>query len=326
MQNERREFLKRTTWAALGVGLLGWTACSNSGTSEGAKGNESSSEPVVEAATTLFPISLAQWSLHKALQSGEMDPLDFAARAKTEFGISGVEYVTQFFQTRGRDEPYLREMKRRADDHGVQSLVIMVDGEGPLAHPDNNLRQEAIKNHYQWVEAAHLLGCHSIRVNLDGEGSPQDMAGAALDGLATLSDFAKDLQINIIVENHGGNSSNAKWLAGIIGQVKMPNCGTLPDFGNFCIRKENDQCVEAYDRYQGMQELLPFAKAVSAKAYDFDEAGKETTIDFKRMMQMVKDSGYRGHIGVEYEGSRLSEPEGIKATKRLLERVIAEIG
>ena len=201
----------------------------------------------------------------------------------------------------------------------------MEDDAGPLAAPDNNIRNEAIKKHYQWVEAAQMLGCHSIRVNLEGRGSADDLAGPAVDGLASLASFAKDYQITVIVENHGGPSSNAQWLAKVIGQVRMPNCGTLPDIGNFCILKKDEDCIEAYDRYRGMQELLPFAKALSAKSYDFDDAGQETSIDFRRMMELVKAGGYRGYVGVEYEGDRLSEPEGVRATKRLLEKVIAEL-
>ncbi|MEL6638440.1 MAG: TIM barrel protein [Bacteroidota bacterium] len=321
MQKDRRQFLKQTAWTALGIGTLGLTACTDRSTTSKTspvKASPPSSDP-------LFQISLAQWSLHRAFKAGTIDNLDFALTARQDFGITAVEYVSKLFKTRARDQPYLRELKKRADDNGVQSLLIMVDDEGPLAEPDNNIRNEAIKKHYQWVEAAQMLGCHSIRVNLEGRGSADDLAGPAVDGLASLASFAKDYQINVIVENHGGPSSNAQWLAKVIGQVRMPNCGTLPDFGNFCILKKDEDCIEAYDRYRGMQELLPFAKALSAKSYDFDEAGQETSIDFRRMMELVKAGGYRGYVGVEYEGDRLSEPEGVRATKRLLEKVIAEL-
>ncbi len=326
MQNERRQFLKHSAWTALGLGFLGLQACGgdSGATNQPAKATDAP-EAKASVSETLFQISLAQWSLHRAFEAGTIDNLDFAPTAKKDFGISAVEHVNKFFKTRARDKPYLRELKKRADDNGVRSLLIMVDGEGPLAEPDNNIRNKAIQSHYQWVEAAQFLGCHSIRVNLEGKGNANDLAGPAIDGLASLANFAKDFNINVVVENHGGPSSNAAWLAKIIGQVRMPNCGTLPDFGNFCITKEDDKCIEEYDRYQGMQELLPFAKAVSAKSYDFDAAGNETKIDFKRMMEMVKASGYQGYIGVEYEGNRLSETEGVRATKKLLEKVIAEL-
>ncbi len=326
MQNDRRQFLKQGALTTLGLGLLGLQACSPNASSKEAEQNKTTPPPVEKASSALFQVSLAQWSLHRMIRSGELDTIGFAAKAKNDFGINAVEYVSQFFTKRGRDKPFIREMKKRADDNGVKSLLIMVDGMGPLAHPDNNLRQEAIQQHYQWVEMAHTLGCHSIRVNLEGEGSAEDMGHAGLDGLVTLSEFAKDFDVNVIVENHGGNSSNAQWLTDVIGRTRMPNCGTLPDFGNFCIKKKDNNCVEEYDKYKGVKELLPFAKAVSAKSYDFDAQGNETTIDFERMMQMVKDSAYRGYVGVEYEGNRLSETEGIKATKKLLDRVIGAMG
>lgn len=325
MNHNRRKFLKNGGMTALGLSLVGFHACQQTSTPKEGETSSPKIDATVASPTALFEISLAQWSLHRALQSGKINTIDFASIAKNDYGIGAVEYVNQFFAKRARDKPFLREMKKRAEDNGVKNLLIMVDGEGPLAHPDNNIRQEAIKNHYQWVEAAHLLGCHSIRVNCAGEGSAEDMGHAGLDGLATLSDFAKDFNINIIVENHGGNSSNGKWLADVVSRVRMPNCGTLPDFGNFCVQKKKDDCVESYDKYTGVKELLPYAKAVSAKSYDFDEQGNETTIDYQRMMQMVKDSGYKGYIGIEYEGNRLSEEEGIKATKTLLERVFKNL-
>lgn len=331
MDKKRRTFIKQGGLAALGFGMLGLNACSNNDAGNGpAETGEQSNTKAApktepEAPKGLFQISLAQWSLHRAFRSEALDPIDFAATAKNDFGVDAIEYVNQFFLKRGRDKPFLKELKKRADDNGVKSLLIMVDQMGPLAHPDNDIRQKAIQLHYQWVEAAYLLGCHSVRVNLEGEGTPEDMGHAGLDGLATLADFAKDFNINIIVENHGGNSSNARWLTDVIGRVNMANCGTLPDFGNFCIQKKNDVCVQEYDKYKGMKEMLPYAKAVSAKAFDFDAEGNETTIDFKRMMQMVKDAGYSGYVGIEYEGNTLSEAEGIKATKKLLERVIGEL-
>ena len=326
MQNDRRQFLKQGALTTLGLGLLGLQACSPNASSNETEQSKTTPPPVEKASSALFQVSLAQWSLHRMIRSGKLDTIGFAAKAKNDFGINAVEYVSQFFTKRGRDKPFIREMKKRADDNGVKSLLIMVDGMGPLAHPDNNLRQEAIQQHYQWVEMAHTLGCHSIRVNLEGEGSAEDMGHAGLDGLVTLSEFAKDFDVNVIVENHGGNSSNAQWLTDVISRTRMPNCGTLPDFGNFCIKKKDNNCVEEYDKYKGVKELLPFAKAVSAKSYDFDEQGNETTIDFERMMQMVKESNYRGYVGVEYEGNRLSETEGIKATKKLLDRVIGAMG
>ncbi|MDR8392521.1 sugar phosphate isomerase/epimerase [Aliifodinibius sp. S!AR15-10] len=263
-----------------------------------------------------FDISLAQWSLHKALFGGELDNLDFAATAKNEFGISAVEYVNQFFKDKAEDTSYLKQMKQRADDNGVRSVLIMCDGEGALGDPDSGERQQAVENHYKWVTAAKYLGCHSIRVNAQSRGSWDEQMSRAADGLRSLTEFAAQHDINVIVENHGGLSSNAEWLVGVMKQVDHPRCGTLPDFGNFNI-SEN----ESYDRYKGTRLLMPYAKGVSAKSYNFDSSGNETTIDFEKMLSIVEEAGYTGYVGVEYEGSELSEYEGIKATKALLEKV-----
>ncbi len=265
-----------------------------------------------------FDISLAQWSLHRALFDGKIDHLEFPETAKNEFGITAVEYVNQFFADKAEDTSYLDEMNSRCSDLGVNQLLIMVDGEGNLAAKDDQERIEAIENHYKWVEAAEYLGCHSIRVNLFGNGTAKEQKTAAVDSLGRLAEFAKDYDINVTVENHGGYSSDGQWLVDVMKQVNMDNCGTLPDFGNFCVIKEDGECVEKYDRYQGVEELIPFAKGVSAKSYAFDENGLETTIDFTRMLNIIHEAGYTGHIGVEYEGDKHSEYEGIRATKELL--------
>lgn len=289
------------------------------------------SSPLLSACTKAmktsdFKISLAQWSLHKKLFAGEMDNLDFAKVAKNDFGISAVEYVSQFFKDKAKDTGYINQMKQIAADHGVKSLLIMVDGEGHLGDSDTAKRNQAVENHYQWIEAAKQLGCHSIRVNAAGEGTAEEVQQNAIEGLRSLSTFAKDLDINVIVENHGGYSSNGQWLNKVISSVDMNNCGTLPDFGNFCItRDENWNCLEEYDRYQGMKDIMPFAKGVSAKSHDFDEQGNEIHSDFTKMLKIVKIAGFKGYIGVEYEGEKLSEYEGIKATKALLEKTIASL-
>ena len=277
-----------------------------------------------------FEISLAQWSLHRSLYSGELDHLDFAKISKENFGIDAIEYVNSFFFEKAEDKSYLREMKNRADDYGVKSLLIMCDNEGSLGDPDNQKRQKAVENHYKWHEAAKYLGCHSIRVNayliesLHGlevgdytkTGSYENQVSLAADGLRKLTEFGANLGINTIVENHGGLSSDGAWLASVMKAVDHPMCGTLPDFGNF--RIEGDRW---YDRYKGVKELMPFAKAVSAKSHDFDSNGNETQTDFFRMMDIVIDAGYSGYVGIEYEGSGMDEMSGIKATKDLLERV-----
>lgn len=295
---ERRTFL-----LAAGAGVTGWTL------SSATVGAHDDKQPA-------FKISLAEWSLHKTIFDGKLDNRDFAKTAKQEFGIDAIEYVNQFFKDKAKDAGYLQELKSRAGDLGVKTLLIMIDGEGELGDPDEAKRTKAVENHYKWVEAAKALGCHSIRVNAGSRGTYEEQQKLAADGLRRLSEFGKTHGLNVIVENHGGLSSNGAWLAGVIKAVGMPNCGTLPDFGNFRVSKD-----EEYDRYKGVTELMPFAKAVSAKSHDFDADGNETHTDFYRMMKIVLDAGYRGYCGIEYEGGTLSEPEGIRATKKLLERV-----
>lgn len=292
-------------------------------TTKSAKDSTADTTSVAAAVTNdlFFKISLAEWSLHRTLFDKKMDNLDFPVKAKNDFGISAVEYVNQFFKDKAKDSAYLAELKKRCDDNGVTSVLIMCDGEGAMADIDPKKRKEAVENHYKWVEAAKYLGCHSIRVNCYGEGTEEEVAKAGMDGLHALSEFASQSNINVIVENHGGFSSNGAWLSKVIAGVNLPNCGTLPDFGNFCLKRDKDACVDNYDRYKGVTEMMPFAKGVSAKSYDFDENGSCLETDYAKMLPIVKAAGYTGHIGIEYEGSKLSEEDGIRATKKLLERL-----
>lgn len=309
---DRRQFLRST-------GVLAATAGSVSLFTPGA--NARADGPARKRESKLFRISLAEWSFHKALFAGKMDHLDFPRVARLDYGINGIELVNQFFKEKAKDRAYLGEFKKRADDLSVRSLLIMIDGEGALGDPDEKKRTKAVENHYRWVEAAQFLGCHSIRVNAEtnGVGSPQEQQKRAADGLRRLAEFGEAHGLNVIVENHGHLSSNGAWLAGVMRLVGRANCGTLPDFGNFRI---DDNTM--YDRYQGVQEMMPYAKAVSAKSNDFDELGNESHTDYRRMMRVVLDSGYRGWVGIEYEGEKLSESEGVLHTKWLLEQIQAE--
>ncbi len=263
----------------------------------------------------LFKISLAQWSLNRALFAGTLDHLDFPKTAREDYGIDAIEYVNTFFKKKG-DADYNLALRKRCDDLGVKSLLVMCDGEGALGDPDPAKRNQAVENHRKWLDAAASLGCHSIRVNAHSEGSPDEQRERAADGLRKLCGHADPMGLNVIVENHGGLSSNAAWLAAVVRQVDHKRAGTLPDFGNFRISDK-----ESYDRYKGVEELMPLAKSVSAKSYDFNDSGDETTIDYQRMLKIVLAANYTGYVGIEYEGGRLSESEGILATKRLLERV-----
>ena len=267
--------------------------------------------------TPMFRISLAQWSLHRMLFAGELDALDFAAYTRNTFNLDAIEYVNSFFKDKARDEAYLGKLKANAETHGITSLLIMIDGEGAIGDPDEAARIQAVENHHRWVDAAKFLGCHSIRVNAQSSGTPEQQRTLAADGLRRLIEYADPKGINVIVENHGGISSNGAWLASVMREVNHPRCGTLPDFGNFLIGNG-----EWYDRYTGVRELMPYAKAVSAKSNDFDADGNETNTDFAKMMRIVADAGYRGWIGIEYEGQATPEADGVRKTKTLLERVI----
>jgi sugar phosphate isomerase/epimerase len=258
-----------------------------------------------------FTISLAQWSLHRELQSKALDHLDFAKVTRTVFNIDAVEYVNAFFKDKATDAAYLAEMNRRASDHGIYQHLIMCDGEGRLGDPDAAKRTQAVENHYKWVTAAKTLGCVTIRVNAASEGTSDEQMKLAADGLRRLCEFADPHKMNVVVENHGGLSSRGDWLVGVMRRVDHPRCGTLPDFGNFY----------EYDRYQGVTEMMPFAKAVSAKTHDFDAKGDETTKDYRRLMRIVLAAGYHSWVGIEYEGERLPEREGIAASLRLLQRI-----
>jgi L-ribulose-5-phosphate 3-epimerase len=298
----RREFLKSSAAAGCGLGLTSLSS-----------GFMTSCTP---QNSLLYHISLAEWSFHKALFAGDMDHLDFASTARNQFDIDGIEYVNQFFMDKAKDRSYLDQMKKRTDEAGVRSLLIMCDNEGHIGDPDEAKRLQAVENHYKWIEAAKHLGCHSIRVNAASEGTYDEQQKLAADGLRRLCEYGDTNEINVIVENHGGLSSNGKWLSGVMKMVDHPRCGTLPDFGNFRV-SEN----EVYDRYQGVRELMPYAKAVSAKSHEFDAQGNEVQTDFLKMMKIVVDAGYHGYVGIEYEGGELSEPEGVNATLKLLKKV-----
>lgn len=312
----RREFLRTLGLVTAGSGLISGAlaSCSSKPTSQPSQ---------TEMTTgTFFKISLAEWSFHTALEAREMDNLDFPVKARNDFGLSAVEYVNKFFKDKAKDSAYLAELKKRCDDHGVTSVLIMCDDEGSMADADSAKRQQTVENHYRWIDAAKYLGCHAIRVNCAGTGSPEEVAKAGADGLRKLCEFGQAAGINVIVENHGGNSSNGKWLSGVIRSVGLPNCGVLADFNNFCLNGNPDKtCKEWYDRYQGVSEMMQFAKGVSAKSIDFDAEGNCVETDYIKMFDIIKRAGYTGYVGVEYEGTKLSEPDGIKATIKLLHKV-----
>ncbi|USN98424.1 MAG: sugar phosphate isomerase/epimerase [Phycisphaeraceae bacterium] len=283
-----------------------------------ALGNPAKEQPV-------FTISLAEWSLHRALYAGDLDHLDFPKAARETCGIDAVEYVSVFFAKKDEDD-YLAELNQHCRDHGVKSLLIMVDNEGAIGARDEGERLKTVENHRKWLHAAKVLGCHSIRVNAQSEGTYEEQQKLAADGLARLVAHAEPMGLNVIVENHGGLSSNGAWLAGVMKLVDNPRCGTLPDFGNFCLdwAKAEDPAMW-YDRYKGVAEMMPYAKAVSAKSREFNDKGEEVQTDFHKMLRIVTDAGYHAHLGIEWEGDGMSEHDGIVATKKLLEKVREEL-
>ena len=320
MQN-KTSFLKISNFFTIVICLLIFISCGDKAETTTTE-TKTEVEAPVKAKGPFFKLSLAQWSLHRALNAKELDNLEFPAKAK-ELGFEGVEWVAHFFTDKVTDKAYLQQMKDATDAVGVKNLLIMVDGKGDLASEDQAERDEAIKTHQDWVDAAKFLGCHSIRVNLFGSKDPVKWQIAAVDGLGRLAKYGATQGINIIVENHGGLSSDSEKLVAVMKKINMPNSGTLPDFGNFCVeRKGGDnwkgECINEYDKYLGTKQMMPYAKAVSAKSYDFDENGQETKIDFARMLKIIRAFKYDGFIGVEYEGDVLSEEDGIKATRDLL--------
>ncbi|GGD48711.1 sugar phosphate isomerase/epimerase family protein [Muriicola marianensis] len=329
---KRRKFVRNTAAAGMGLSILGVYGCK-----QGKKEGTEEAEIAADMAEPFFKLSLAQWSVHRMIWDGELDPYAFASKA-AEWGFTGLEYVSQLYDKELREANYSAEAmaafvdrsNAEAEKHGMENVLIMIDGQGDLATSDAAERKSAVENHHKWVDAAKAMGCHAIRVNLSGSTEPDTWIANSVDGLTQLATYAADKGINILVENHGGLSSNGAMLARVMSEVNMDNCGTLPDFGNFCIRRNDPAdygsgCAEMYDIYKGVQELMPYAKAVSAKSHNFNEAGDETEIDYTRMLQIVRDAGYTGFIGVEYEGNDLGEQEGIMATKALLLKSASEM-
>lgn len=309
--NTRRNFIRKTSLGALFLGL--------------------STEFILANTKTLLEkdlkISLAQWSLNKAFFGGDLDAKNFAAIAKNTFDINAIEYVNSFYKEKGEDEAFWNMMRTKAEDNGVRSLLIMVDETEKLGDLDTGIRKQAVEDHYKWINAAKILGCHSIRVNAFGNGTPEELESSLVDGLGQLTEYAAKENINVLLENHGLHTSNAAFMAGIIKRVDNPYLGTLPDFGNWCVNaewggtSESQNCTNIYPPDEGLREWLPFAKGVSAKAYDFDASGNDTVVDYPKLLKIVKESNFNGHIGIEYEGEGMTATEGIKATKALIERV-----
>jgi len=323
---KRRAFLKKSAWA------VGTTFATTSFLSSCSEPATTTKEVISTIPTNLkdLKISLAQWSLNRAFFANKLNAEEFANISINDYGIDAVEYVGTFYKDKSKDETFWQQMKDRSNKAGVKNLLIMVDDEGDLGNTDDAARKQAVENHHKWVHAAKLLGCHSMRVNAFGEGKQEDIRTALVDGMGQLVAYAAKEGINVLIENHGLQSSNGKFIAGIMKEVNHPNFGPLPDFGNWCLNAkwgstQNKKCTVSYDIYEGVKEFMPYAKGVSAKSYDFDADGNETQMDYAKFLQIVKEAGYQGYVGIEYEGERLSEPEGIRLTKALLKKAWKQI-
>ncbi len=307
MEN-RRKFIKKTSLAAAAITLPTFYSFN-------------------KLENNMPKISLAQWSLNRAFFGKKLDPKNFAAIAKNDYDISAIEYVNQFYTADAANERFWFAMAKRATDVGVESLIMMVDEDEQLGNRKAKKRMKAVEDHYKWIHAAKILGCHSVRVNAFGEGSPDELEASLIDGLGKLTEYAAKEKIHVIIENHGLHTSNAEFMTKIIKAVNNPYLGTLPDFGNWCLNQEwgstekTKNCTNIYSPEEGMAAFMPFAKGVSAKAYAFDTNGFETSLNYPKLLQLVKDAGYNGYIGIEYEGEHMTESEGIKITKALIEKV-----
>lgn len=262
--------------------------------------------------TNDIQISLAEWSLHRALESGKIANLDFPRIARQQFNIGAIEYVNAFFMEHAQDTAYLTQLHDSCKRYQVKSLLIMIDDEGDLGDTNKIKRDSAVYRHLKWIDAAAFLQCHSVRVNAVGDGDKAAVQKACVESISTLCDYAAKKNINVIIENHYGHSFDPAWVLAIVKAVNKPNVGTLPDFGNFT----------GYDLYAGTAMLMPYAKGVSGKALDFDTQGNETTMDYSRLMEIIKRSGFKGYIDIEYEGERFNENEGIQKTKALIEKYL----
>ena len=317
--NERNPYTPIFVCSIMLTLFLNFTSCKNE------------TKKTATSAPLFFELSLAQWSFHRTFREGGVSPYDFAERAN-DLGFKGLEYVNALYpdvmESNDKDlaiSKFIEQNNVLAAQFNMKNVLIMIDSEGDLSSSNEKERLSAIENHKKWISAANKMGCSAVRLNLNGENDVETWKKNSIQSLNALSAFAKPLNINVIVENHGGKSSNARLLMEVINSVDYSNCGTLPDFGNFCMSEDwgslkDNKCNNPYDPYLGVSEMLPKAFGLSAKSYEFDDNGDETILDYYKLLSIVKRGGYKGFIGVEYEGEILSEKDGIIATKKLLEK------
>jgi len=295
-------------------------------------------------------ISLQVYSFAPLMMAGKFDLKDFPEMVRNTYQLDGAEYWSIAFTGRENNEAFLKELKQKSDDNGVNNTIILVDDiniltmeSGPsLASLSSEERSRAIDFHKIWVDTAAKIDCHSIRINLkSNDGTAEEVQEVCSESISKLIEYSSQSNISVVLENHGGLTGNGKWLSGLIKNINNEFVGSLPDFGdfNFCqtrgdlnFANVDRECEMKYDKYLGVEELIPYAKGISAKSHDFDKNGSETKTDYKRMMEIIKNSDFSGYISIEYEGamlsmllnrdSYLSSHDGILATKSLLEKLI----
>jgi sugar phosphate isomerase/epimerase len=311
-KSTRRGFMKKSSAAAMSL------AASAVGLSQHAAAQKKRS----------YGISLAAWSLHRTIGEGpgKRAMLDMPQMAREEWDFDAIELVNNMLLT--WEKPYFDRLIKNAADQNVKILLIMVDGQGRIGGDTEEKRAEAVKKHSFWIDVAGDMGCHSIRMNWSGAArnvaeKPEELKafiGRSVPGIRTLCDYGDKKNINVTIENHGGASSVPSALKKLIAAVDHERFGTLPDFGGF---SRNDDRSFKIDIYDAIDLLMTDAKAVSAKCYDFDDqTGLETTLDYPRLIEIVADKhDYTGYIGVEYEGRRQGEFDGIRACNELLKKL-----
>ena len=260
--------------------------------------------------------AVQQYSFNRQLKSGELDMLDYPKTVVEGTGIKALEYFNGHMEEKASDTAFFKEIRKRTDDLGAVNTMILCRSKSALDSPDAAERSASVESYKPWLEAMKILGGLCIRVDVRSPGDAEEQKQHAVAGLQKLTEVAdKEFELDIVVENHGNHSSNGAWVADVMKKVGLENCGTLPDFQNFT----------DYDPYQGVKEMMPWAKIVCAKSKKFDESGNEVNVDYRRMLKIVKDSGFKGYIGIEFEGHDVDPVSGINATKKLIETVMAEM-
>ncbi len=246
-------------------------------------------------------ISLAQWALVEEIREGKWTNLDFPRIAREVFDINGIEFVNTLF-----DVPhvqYLNQLKQNAKDHGVEMVLIMVDSEGDGAEPTPELRKQFAINHRKWVDIANYLGCHAIRTNCRApkDANPDEALKWAVESYQMLLEYAKEAEVKVTIENHGGVSNDPDWMVKLVKAVDDPDFGTYPDW-----REPSDD----FDNVTYLKKTIPYAFGQSYRNQPTEEQTAE-------MIKISQEAGYKGWYGIESYG-REAIHEGVRILKKYL--------